>query len=724
MARSIHLWLGLLFAIPILVIAISGTILATKPVMLAYNAPSQDLAGVSVADVLRIATEKNPRLTIERLRVTSENVVLVKGKKGSRRIEKPLDIRSGALLDTLKKSPFYTFVRDLHRQFLVGKTGRLLSLASAVAMLGLLIAGTILLLRRMGGFRGLLQKIGGKTPNRLHSVFGRALIIPLLVTVGSGVYLGLVTQKAIPSGAELRPYYPETPAEGEPVLAHELVGLQNQPMQGLRELLYPIPGDWFDVYAMKTDAGFVFFDQFTGKLLSQTPYSNWQIAKEWLSFLHTGEGSGPLAAFLGLVNASVPVFTVTGIIIWWRRRDKRVVNNVSASAAEYVLLVGSENGSTFGFARHLHEKLTKAGKAVHMAAMDKVKPAYPKAEAMLILAATYGDGEAPQNARRFLNKAKTATGWPKRHAVLAFGDRSFPKFCAFGDEIEKNMRTDPLLDTGIIDRQSAQSFARWGRELSDATKLDFTLDYTPPTPKTARLVLLGKTTYGQKLGIPSVILRLGVKSGRLTQYRAGDLIGIFPNDTAAARIYSLGSSSRDGYVEICVVQDPGGLCSTFLNNLETGGELNAYIIPNPDFVMPSVRKKPVLMIGAGTGIAPFAGMIRHNLRHRPIDLFWGNRHPEADFYYQHDIQEWLGDGRLTNFYPAFSRIGNRSYVQDQLSAQTSLLQERLRGGGTIMVCGGQNMATAVRNQIDALASHLGTSIAELRRHKRYLEDVY
>lgn len=723
MFRSIHSWLGLLFAIPILLIAISGAILATKPVLQSFTSAAQDLAGVSVAQTLERITTKNPRLTIDRLRVTDYNVVLVKGKLGSRRIEKPVNITTGELLPTIKNSPFYAFVRDLHREMLVGKTGRIISLVCSIAMLVLLISGTVILLRRMGGFRGMLQKIGGKKSHWLHSVLGRALIIPLLVTAMSGVYLGLVTQKAIPSGAEMRPYYPETSVEAEPVAAYKLAGLQNQPLQGLRELLYPIPGDWFDVYALKTDTGFVFFDQFTGALLSNTSYSSWQIAKEWISFLHTGEGSAIWAVLVGLASSAVPVFIVTGIIIWWRRRGKRVAHNVSPASAEFVLLVGSENGSTFGFAKHLHEKLTKAGKAVHMAAMDKAKATYPNADTMLVLAATYGDGHAPQNAGRFLNKLQTAESWPKRHAVLAFGDRNFPKFCSFGRDVDKAMSGTPLLELGIIDRQSSQSFSRWGRKLAAVTNLDFELDYKPPTPKTARLYLLEKIRFGQNLDNPSAILRLGIKSGRLSQYRAGDLIGIFPDRGAAARIYSLGSSSHDNFVEICVAQEPGGLCSTMLNNLPVGGEFDAYIMTNPNFSLPK-RGKSVVMIGAGTGIAPFAGMIRHNQRNRPIDLFWGNRHPESDFYYENDISEWLDDGRLSSFYPAFSRVENKSYVQDQLSAHTGLLVNRLRNGGTIMVCGGSQMAAAVHTLIDALASQMGSSLAELRHDKRYLEDIY
>ncbi len=723
MARSLHLWLGLLFAIPVLAIALSGTILAVKPVMQAYSSAAQPLAGLTVSTVLQRVGEANPRLTIERLRITPAGVVLVKGQLGSRRVEKPVDVQTGALLRKQKDSPFFSFIRDIHREFLVGKVGRYISLASAAIFTAMLVSGLIMLLRQLGGWRGALQKIRGRTPNRLHGVLGRALILPLVITAITGLYMGLVTQKALPSGAELRPYYPETPAELAQVLPHELAGLKAQSMDRMRELLFPIADDWFDVFALKTNTGFVFIDQFTGEVLSSTPYSGWQVALEWMAVLHTGVGAAPWAVILGIASLGVPVFLVTGVLVWWRKRQPRVADNARADEAEIVVMVGSQNGSTYGFARHLHRKLTQAGAKVRLEEMNAAKPAYPKAKTMLALASTYGDGAPPQNASCFFERAAKASKWPRQHAVLGFGDHSFPQFCAFAQAAEQALPGKPLLPMGRIDRQSSQSFTAWGRDLSRVVGLDFTLDHQPKRPKTAQLTLTERVYFGADISTPSAILRLRVTGGRLGRYRAGDMIGIYAAPNAASRIYSLGSDSADGFIEICVAQQAGGLCSTYLNHLELGKSLEAYIIPNPGFIMPP-RKQPVLMIGAGTGIAPFAGMIRANRNNRAIDLFWGNRHPDSDFYYRSEISQWLADGRLTGFYPAFSRTTPGAYVQDQLSQKGDLLQARLRGGGTIMVCGSQKMAAAVRARIDALASHIGTSLAELRRQNRYLEDIY
>lgn len=720
MWRSLHAWVGLIFSVPILVIAITGTIMALKPMVISFEPAVQVLKDVTLGDVLTQAFSQNPTLEIDRIKVSPSDVVMIKGRLGNQRFEKPIDVVTGALIEPLKDHPVFDFVRSLHREFLLGKIGRKLSLISAISMTLMTISGFFVVLRRLGGWREMFAKIQGSGFGKWHAVLGRLLLPLLFLTALTGVYTGLVTLGSIPSGADKRPVYPETPEELAVVAPYDLPNLQAQPMESLHEVLFPIPEDWFDVYALKTDIGYVFMDQYTGEIRSQEPYSIWQVILDWMVFLHTGESAPVWAILLGIASLGIPLFLVTGLTISWRRWGRRLPHNIAPARAEIVILVGSENGTTFGFARHLHEKLTKAGKAVHLEAMNKVR-AYPNAQHLIVLAATYGDGEAPQNAVTFLKKLADV---PQSYAVLAFGDRSFPNFCAFGQRVDKILvqSSKQLLPIGIIDRKSAHAFSRWGDNLAQALELDFALKYTPPSPPLTRLKLVEKIEYGHDLAAQSVILKFGAANGALPKHKAGDLIGVHPTIGAPARLYSLASSDRDGCVEICVSHHHGGLCSTLLNTVPLGHELDAYFQKNPGFALPR-KDQSVVMIGAGTGIAPFAGMIRNNTR-REIDLFWGNRHPASDFYYENDIETWLADGRLKGFYPAFSRIENGIYVQERLKAEHDLLARHLNQNAVIMVCGGQNMASAVRVEIDALAKKTGTSLAELRKRNRYLEDIY
>lgn len=694
--------------------------MALKPMVISFEPAVQVLEDVTLGEVLTQAFSRNPALEIDRIKILASDVVMIKGRLGNQRFEKPIDVETGTLIEPLKDHPVFDFVRSLHREFLLGKIGRKLSLISAIAMTLMTISGLFVVLRRLGGWREVFAKMQGSGFGKWHAIFGRFLLPLLFLTALTGAYTGLVTFGSIPSGAGKRPFYPETPEELAIIAPYDLPNLQAQAMASLHEVLFPIPEDWFDVYALKTDAGYVFLDQYTGEILSQEPYSVWQIILDWVVFLHTGESAPVWAIILGIASLGIPLFIVTGLTISWRRWDGRLPNNVSPNKADIVILVGSENGTTFGFARHLHEKLTKAGRAVHLEAMNKVR-AYPNAQHLIVLAATYGDGEAPQNASGFL---KNLTNLPQSYTVLAFGDRSFPNFCAFGQRVNETLAqtSTPLLPIGIIDRKSAHTFSRWGDSLAQALALDFTLEYTPPSPPLTRLKLIEKIEYGRDLTAQSVILKFDAAKGTLPKHKAGDLIGVHPTNGAPARLYSLASSDSDGCVEICVSHHHGGLCSTLLNTVPLGHELDAYFQKNPGFALPR-KDQPVVMIGAGTGIAPFAGMIRNNTR-REIDLFWGNRHPASDFYYEDDIETWLADGRLKGFYPAFSRIENGIYVQERLKAEHDLLARHLNQNAVIMVCGGQNMASAVRVEIDALAKKTGTSLAELRKRKRYLEDIY
>ena len=88
--------------------------------------------------------------------------------------------------------------------------------------------------------------------------------------------------------------------------------------------------------------------------------------------LHTGQGAAALGLVLGLMALGVPVMGGTGVVLWLagRRARPRIKGNVAASRAETILLVGSEGGSTWGFAATLHQALTAAGQTVHAAPMS------------------------------------------------------------------------------------------------------------------------------------------------------------------------------------------------------------------------------------------------------------------------------------------------------------------------------------------------------------------
>jgi sulfite reductase (NADPH) flavoprotein alpha-component len=408
---------------------------------------------------------------------------------------------------------------------------------------------------------------------------------------------------------------------------------------------------------------------------------------------------------------------------------------VSARRADTVVLVGSEGGSTWGFAATLAKELQAAGQSVNVAKLTDFAPQrYQTARQIIVMTATWGDGAAPSSAKGVLeNIAHMQPTVPL--AVLGFGDRSFPAFCAFAEDFEKaavKSGWSLLLPMDQVDRQSPQDFARWGRNLGAALGLPLELNHQPVSPRATALTLVSRRDYGEALQAPAAILRFALpKPGlwlRLTgrgfgRFQAGDLLGIVPEGASLPRYYSLASGSKDGFVEIAVRKHQGGLCSGQLISLKLGQTVMGFLRPNPEF-KPDNRKTPLILIGAGTGIGPLAGFIRAQGAQRPIHLWFGARHPDTDFLYADELSQWSDEGRLSSLHTAFSRSGQCNYVQDALRQDAQSLRDLVANGAKIMVCGGRDMGDGVRQAIIDVLAPLGDSATNLKLQGRYAEDVY
>ena len=189
------------------------------------------------------------------------------------------------------------------------------------------------------------------------------------------------------------------------------------------------------------------------------------------------------------------------------------------------------------------------------------------------------------------------------------------------------------------------------------------------------------------------------------------------------RFYSLASGRSDGFVEICVSRHPGGLCSGQLIDLAVGDSVKGFVRHNPDF-RPARGRKPVILIGAGTGIGPLAGFARTNHSGRPMHLYFGARHPDSDLFYGEEMQEWSTDGRLASATNAFSRTGARIYVQDALRNDAERIATLISEGAQVLVCGGRSMAAGVADAMADILAPTGSTPAMLKAEGRYVEDTF
>ena len=259
-------------------------------------------------------------------------------------------------------------------------------------------------------------------------------------------------------------------------------------------------------------------------------------------------------------------------------------------------------------------------------------------------------------------------------------------------------------------------------------------------------------------------LNVLIEAGRAREWADGrqlvDLLEAFPSDLDAdgllaltrplpARAYSIASaraSVGDGETHLVVAEtryathgrERAGVASSWIaNRLPVGASARARLRPNRHFRLPADGATDIIMIGPGTGVAPFRAFVQERAATNASGrnwLFFGDRRFNQDFLYQLEWQAALADGTLTRLDLAFSRDQpEKVYVQHRMAAAARELVTWLDGGARVYVCGdAAHMAKDVRRALaEAFTSVRGVSadegeaaVAALEREKRYLTDVY
>ena len=214
------------------------------------------------------------------------------------------------------------------------------------------------------------------------------------------------------------------------------------------------------------------------------------------------------------------------------------------------------------------------------------------------------------------------------------------------------------------------------------------------------------------------------------------------------RLYSIASSPRahPGEVHLCVGivryetygRKRGGICSSFFADRLGGGvKPRVFVHNNSAFRLPENGETPVIMVGPGTGIAPFRAFLEER---KATDakgknwLFFGNPHSTTDYLYESELQDYLADGTLTQLDLAWSRDQKEKiYVQNLMVKNGAQLWSWLQDGAAFYVCGdASRMAKDVDQALLKIAEEHGklsseaavAYIAQIKKEKRYLRDVY
>lgn len=729
--KAIHRWLGLTLGTLAVVLGITGAVLAIDPVLQARQAPGAP-GDLQVATLLARVSRTVPGA--EEIRRVPSGAIVVYGFAGEQPQAFYVDPVDGRPLGAWQASTLPRWIKNLHRSLLLGDAGRWVAGITALAMGMLCVSALVLLVRRFGGWRRLAGRVRGTLAQRIHVVAGRVVLMVLCLTSLTALTMSASTLGLVQLDAGVEPEVFSV-ATDQPMLAgSQLAALSGVAVRDLRTLTLPSATDPEDTWKIATVQGRGWIDRHSGRMLVWQDTTLAQRVYDWAVVLHTGEAAWPWAVVLGVAGSSVLLFWGSGLVIWWqaRRQAPHVTGNAPWMEADVLIFVASEGGTTWAFAQTLHDALRRGGHRVHTRALEDFRTTAATRQ-VFVLAATYGEGQAPAHASHALAAMARLSAGTVPVTVLGFGDRQFPAFCAFAVALDQMLRErgwPALLPLECIHQQSSQQFARWGQALSEALGEPLALEHVARVPPTETLTLATRQDFAAAAGQPASILRFtwpgrsaAARPG-LARFEAGDLVGVLPPGSGVPRYYSLASGSQDGFLEICVRQMPGGLCSTHLLGLKAGDTINAFIRPNPGFALPRGRR-PVLLIGAGTGVAPLAGFVRRNDGRRPMHLYFGGRDPARDFYFGAELQRWLGEGRLATLKTAFSRIPDGGgYVQDALRRDAERVRDLVAKGALVRVCGSRAMALGVTQTLDELLVPVHLSVAKLKARERYAEDLF
>jgi sulfite reductase (NADPH) flavoprotein alpha-component len=213
------------------------------------------------------------------------------------------------------------------------------------------------------------------------------------------------------------------------------------------------------------------------------------------------------------------------------------------------------------------------------------------------------------------------------------------------------------------------------------------------------------------------------------------------------RLYSIASSPKafpeDIHLTVAVVRyelhgrNRQGVCSTYLADRVNGGTMPVFIHSAKHFRQPEDPSVPVIMVGPGTGIAPFRAFLQEReVLGAPGKswLFFGDRNRATDFLYEEEINAWRGKGVLHRLDTAFSRDQpEKIYVQQRMMENAAELWRWLEEGGYFYVCGdASRMAKDVDEALHRIVAEAGGKskeeaaayVEELKKTKRYRKDVY
>lgn len=722
---QLHWFVGITAGTLLAVIGLTGAILAFDKELLSLLNPG----------VMSVPVEARPRLGPEQVlqavraarpeeRVTSITLLAEPGRTVSVRFEPAPGVRRGAeifvhpysgeLLPAVRGQGFFQWINSLHRWLLLPHApGRIVLGILSLCLVGLALSGLYLRWpKKLGDWRTWLTfnpRLRGRSFLwALHAIAGTWTLVAYLIVAGTGIYWSFdVVRESVQGWAKGTPVAGAAPVQARerraapppagPVsldpawqtFQARASGWESASLRLPERAGAPLQVTWIaqdgphdrarNRMSLRADNGAVVKDD---------PYAAMSTGERALTTirpLHTGSYFGlPGRIIMMLASLALPGFAITGWMLYLgRRRQKRALAkerslaeqaNAGGSGAPVLVAFATQGGQAEGIALHSAGALRAGGRAVDARALSALTPqdllGY---ESALFVASTFGEGEAPDTARRFGRELDAATQAlaGRSFAVLALGDRNYAQFCAFGHALSARLQAmgaAPLFPLIEVDQGDPAALGRWMHALGALGAAAGELPvgegaaFADWTVSERRLLNPGS------LGAP--LYEVVLQAGRDAHWRAGDLVDVAARHAmstvdawlaasgldgaasvtwrgerqplrealawselpgaghrfvssqecadalkpAAPRRYSIASIPHDGVVELLVRQqrhEQGlGLASGWLTeHVAVGDTVRARLAANPSFHGPE-DERPCIYIGNGSGLAGLRGHLR------------------------------------------------------------------------------------------------------------------
>ncbi len=442
-----------------------------------------------------------------------------------------------------------------------------------------------------------------------------------------------------------------------------------------------------------------------------------------------------------------------------------------------MIYYATETGNSKGLSLQVMKSIKAAGYKVKTLAFNrlKIKDINPD-EIAIFIVSTHGEGDPPESALPFFNDLKKENNNQLsglNYTIAGLGDSSYEIFCGAAITLDKELQRlggKPFQDTLLFDVDYASHTSAWIEKIVKSTNnlvnnnTSVTKNSLPHDEEFIVRTGKGYTRLDPVKGVVKHIVNMNdLDSTRQTFhieieyedniiYTCGDAAGIIipgekNNGDNTPRLYSISSSPayHENEIHLTVVLATHenkngsigyGIYSNYLTQCREGDEIEFYIHQNQIFNL-AADDTDIIMIGPGTGVAPFRSFIYERLERGACGknwLFFGAQHMHCDFLYQTEWQEHLATETLHKIDLAFSRDQtNKIYVQDRLKEKEKEIVEWIDKGATLYLCGSRDPMSKDVDQTltDIIAAQKSLShekaadfLADLEENNRYLKDVY